>query len=261
MAWDPRQYLRFGDERQRPGIELLARIPDVDAGTIFDLGCGPGNLTGLIADRWPGAEVVGVDSSPEMLDRARRHRPDLGWIEADIAAWRPDGPVDIVYSNAALHWLTDHAELFPRLLSFLRAGGVLAVQMPDNWHEPTHTVPSAMLDSGVWPAAAVGALTRDRVARPARYREMLRPGSRSIDMWETVYHQVLEPAPGSHPVLEWVKGSFLRPVLEALDGPARAAFEQACATGYASAYPPEPDGTVVLPFRRLFMVVTRALGD
>lgn len=268
MQWDPGDYLRFADHRSRPGLELLARVPDLPARAIADLGCGPGTLTVSLVKRWPGARVWGVDSSEEMLELARSLSAPVDWVEADLAGWEPPQPwgdqgLDLVYSNAALHWLGDHDRLLRRLLGLLRPGGVLAVQMPDNWREPTHTVPARLLDSGVWPAAAEAALARDRVMTAPEYRRVLEPTTRSIDMWETTYHQVLEPAGPStsgtaHPVLEWVRGSVLRPVLDALDPAARRTFEETCTEGYTAAYPAEPDGRVILPFRRLFMVAVRA---
>ena len=253
MTWDPDRYLRFADHRARPGLELIARIPDVEPRTVVDLGCGPGNLTKVLAERWPSASVIGIDSSAEMIDRARAEYPDLTWRLADIAEWEPREPVDVIYSNATLHWLADHHELVPRLRSFLAPGGVLAIQMPDNWSAPTHQIPMSILDEGEWPAEAVEALLRDPIASPSDYRRWVAPAS--TDIWRTTYHQELT---GEDPVWTWVTGSLLRPVLAALDEGHREVFGAECRARYAEAYPPEPDGVTIVPFSRLFIVARSA---
>lgn len=249
MPWDPEQYRRFSDHRSRPGLELIERIPQIRARRIVDLGCGSGHLTAVLSARWPDAEVIGLDSSEDMLEVARADHPTLNWILGDIIRWEPDGPVDLVFANASLHWLTDHAVLFPRLSSWLGRGGVMAVQMPNNWSEPTHQIPAAILDDGTWPEEARAALIRDRVASPISYLDWVPPA----DLWETTYYQRLT---GDDPVLEWVKGSVLRPVIDALGEPRRSDFVERCRHGYSAAYPRRPDGSTVLPFRRLFLVAT-----
>lgn len=254
MTWDPRRYLRFTDHRLRPGVELLARIDLEDPTTVVDLGCGPGNLTRLITERWPAAAVTGIDSSESMLARASQDQPGVDWVSADLTEWSPSGPVDVLFSNAALHWVGDHATVFPRLASWVAPGGVLAVQMPDNWKEPTHTIPAQILDSGAWPAVAVEALVRNPVHSPAFYRNLLRDQSVTIDIWVTTYHQVLA---SDNPIFEWVEGTVLSPVLTELDQDERREFRRQCTDAYERAYPHEPDGRVVLPFRRLFIVATR----
>ncbi len=249
MTWDPDRYLRFADHRSRPGLELIARIPDIEARTVVDLGCGTGSLTARLAERWPDASVVGVDSSVEMIERARREHPELSWQLADISAWEPDGPVDIAFSNAALHWLDDHADVFPRLRSYLAEGGVLAVQMPDNWAAPTHHIPAAVLDEGAWPDAARSVLMRDRLSDPASYARWVQPAE--VDLWRSTYYHRLT---GEEPVWTWVTGSLLRPVLEALEGSDRERFSETCRARYAEVYPADSDGVTTLPFSRLFMV-------
>lgn len=256
MSWDPGHYLRFADHRLRPGIELLNRIDADNPSVVVDLGCGPGNLTALLRQRWPDSTVIGVDSSPAMIDQARSNHSDITWVEADIASWEPDGPVDVLYSNATLHWLTDHHRLFPHLLSWLATGGSMAVQMPDNWDAPSHCVPADVLNQGEWPEAARSALPRDRVARPEQYVEWLEPSP--VDVWRTTYFQQLT---GPDPVWEWVTGSMLRPVLAALDGDQRLRFEAECRYRYAQAYPPlrgstEHPSVTIMPFSRLFLTVT-----
>lgn len=248
-TWDPGQYLRYADHRTRPGVELIARIPDVTPKRIVDLGCGTGHLTALLADRFPTASVVGVDSSPEMIEVARGAHPDVAWEVADLESWDPPDPVDVVYSNAALHWLDDHEALFHRIRSWTNDGGAIAIQMPANWDAPTHRIPARILDDDGWPEAARSALLRDRLARPADYRRWLQPAT--VDLWTTTYHQILE---GDDPVWQWVTGSVLRPVLEQLGAPDRDRFADRCRRAYADAYPPEPDRSTLLPFQRLFIV-------
>ncbi len=253
--WDPEHYLRFADHRTRPGVELLARIPEVaDVRRVVDLGAGTGHLTALLARRWPGANVTGVDGDPAMAAKARADHPDLAWVTADLATWEPDGPVDVLYSNAALHWLDDHATLFPRLRSWLAPGGVMAVQMPDNWAAPTHRVPAEVLDAdapggGPWPPRAVAALMRDRLAAPEAYAGWLAPAA-ALDLWRTTYFQRLT---GDDPVWQWTTGSLLIPVLEAL-GPERGRFTAEVQARYRRAYPADADGVVTLPFSRLFLM-------
>lgn len=249
MGWDPELYLRFADHRTRPGLELLGRIDHDNPRHIVDLGAGTGNLTALLSRRWPSADIIGVDSSASMLDNARRDHPDITWIEADIASWKPEDPVDVLYSNASLHWLDDHPVLFARLRSWLAPGGVLAVQMPDNWQAPTHRVPADVLDSGRWPPEAVDALLRDRLSAPHLYRRWLQPAT--VDLWRTTYFQELT---GPDPVWNWVSGSVLGPVLAALDEDNGRRFGTICRQRYAGEYPVDSDGTVLLPFSRLFMV-------
>lgn len=256
MAWDPEHYLRYADHRTRPGLELLARVPDPDHEVVrvVDLGCGTGHLTARLAERWPAAEVIGIDQSPEMLARAQAEHPDITWIHADIATWEPTNQVDVIFSNAALHWLDDHPALFCRLRSYLSDGGVLAVQMPDNWAAPTHQVPATLLDDGTWDPPARQALLRDRLSSVDDYRRFLQPAT--LDSWRTTYHQALT---GDDPVWNWVTGSVLGPVLAALDDEERARFRHLAQTHYRQAYPMADDGVTVLPFSRLFLIA-RAPG-
>jgi len=232
----------------RPGAELIARIADLEPRTVVDLGSGSGELTALLASRWPEADVTGVDSSREMVEKARGSHPGAEWVVGDIEDWAPPGPVDLIFSNAALHWVDDHHKLFRGLRSHLSSQGALAVQMPDNWRAPTHRVPADILDEGDWPEAARRALLRDRVCRVDDYREWLQPAE--VDVWRTTYHHTLT---GDDPVWAWVTGSLLRPVLAALDDDDSDRFEAECKSGYAAAYPTR-DGVTTLPFSRLFLV-------
>jgi trans-aconitate 2-methyltransferase len=251
MPWDPAQYLKFVDHRLRPAIDLLNRIDLESPAEVYDLGAGAGNVTRHIRARWPNARIVGVDSSEAMLDKARATMPDVDWQPADLADWRPATPADLIYSNAALHWLGDHERLFPALLGMLKPGGVLAVQMPRNFNAPTHTLVADAARMGPWRAKLEPMLRPSPVAEAGFYYDLLAPRAAQLDIWETEYLQVLE---GQDPVKEWIKGSWLGQFLDALDEPERSEFEAAYARLAAQAYPPRTDGKTLLPFRRLFIV-------
>lgn len=249
--WDPAVYLHFGAPRLRPALDLLARIPMRSPEVVIDAGCGPGNVTPYLMSRWPEAEHVGVDHSPVMLAEARAEHPDVAWLEADLATWEPGRPVDVLFSNAALHWLDDHRVLFPRLIEILAPGGVLAVQMPRNHHEPTHTLITEVIDEGPWAERLRPIHRRFPVAEPGAYRRWLRPHAAALDIWETTY---LHELTGSDPVADWTRGSVLRPLLAALDQDERERFFATYAAKVGAAYPAEDDGVTVMPFRRLFIV-------
>ena len=251
MAWDPAQYLKFADQRLRPAIDLLNRIDVDDPADIVDLGAGAGNVTRMLKERWPDARVTGVDDSQEMLDKAAAVAPEIRWERADLASWRPPKPADIIYSNAALHWLDGHERLFPALFSSVAPGGVLAVQLPRNFSAVSHTSISEAALSGPWRAKLEPLLRPAPVAEPAFYYGLLAPRAATLDMWETEYLQVME---GDNPVKEWTKGTWLRPLLAALEEPERSRFEAHYAELVARAYPRRPDGRTLFPFRRLFIV-------
>jgi trans-aconitate 2-methyltransferase len=255
LTWDPQRYLSFGDQRTRSALDLLARVPSTNAARIADLGCGPGNSTALLVERWPEAAIVGVDNSPAMLAQARASGVRATWLEADIAAWTPDRPLDLIYSNAALHWLDDHALLLPRLMGELRAAGVLAVQMPRNLAAPSHALLRETAASGRWADRLAGTLDRQAVATPAWYYDLLAPLAQGLDIWETEYLHVLE---GDDPVLRWTRGTALRPLMQALDAEQFAAFEAAYGARLRAAYPRRADGRTPFPFRRLFIVAQRS---
>jgi trans-aconitate 2-methyltransferase len=251
-GWDPTQYLKFADYRLRPALDLLNRIDADNPKVVYDLGSGAGNVTRFLKSRWPEAQVTGVDGSDEML-QARQQVPGVAWEKADLAAWEAGEPADVIYSNAALHWLGDHASLFPRLLGQLSTGGVLAVQMPRNFLEPTHTMIAEAVRTGPWRGRLEPMLAPPPVEEPAFYFDLLAGRTKALDLWETVYVQPLE---GNDPVKEWTKGSWLKPFLDALDEPEKSAFEAEYARLVAIAYPKRPDGKTLLPFKRLFMVAT-----
>ena len=254
MTWSPNQYLRFSDERVRPGLELLARIPDIDPGSIYDLGCGPGNLTAQLASRWPAARTVGIDSSQEMIDRAKTDHGDIEFERAAIETWTPEHPVDLIFSNATLHWLDHHGRLFPRLFDFLRPGGVMAIQMPNNWAQPINTIPRDVLTGESWSDEQRQLLITDRVDDPAEYRRWLVDSAASIDIWQTTYYQQLS---GRDPVWEWTSGALLRPVLSGLSDEERERFAEEVKQRYRRAYPSDHTNTVLVPFSRLFLIATR----
>ena len=253
MPWDPAQYLRFASARLRPALDLLARIEADTPATVVDLGCGTGNVTALLAARWPDADVVGVDDSPEMLARAAADHPGLRFVAGDVSSWRPDRPAAVVYSNAALHWLDDHDRLFPDLLGAVARGGTLAVQMPRNHHAPSHTAVAAAVAAGPWAGRLRPLLRPFPVREPAFYHDLLAPAA-ALDIWETEYLHVLT---GDDPVAEWTRGSLLRPLLAALDADIAARFYADYSARIAAAYPRRADGTTLFPFRRLFIVARR----
>ncbi|MEQ8398840.1 methyltransferase domain-containing protein [Thalassobaculum sp.] len=255
MAWDPAQYLKFADHRLRPALDLLARIDAATPRRVVDLGCGTGNVTAILAQRWPAATVGGVDASETMLARAREEHPALSFVAADVATWAADPAVDVLYSNAALHWLGDHDSLFPHLFRQVAPGGWLAVQMPRNFGAPSHTAVADAARDGPWADRIVPMLAPPPVDAPGVYAARLAPLASSLDIWETEYLQILD---GENPVAEWTKGTWLRPFLDALEEPDRSGFEAAYRARVAAAYPPGPDGRTAFPFRRLFLVARRA---
>jgi trans-aconitate 2-methyltransferase len=254
MTWSAKQYSTFEQERTRPVRDLVAAIPARDVSIAVDLGCGPGNSTEVLAQRFPGATVTGIDNSDDMLAAARKRLPSLDFELADIGAWNPARQFDVILANASLQWLPDHATLYPRLISKLAPGGSLAVQTPDNMEEPAHRLARETAMNGPW-AGKIGP-----VEHPARhsanfYYALLRPHCSTIDVWRTTYFHPL--AGGSAAVVEWFKGSALRPYLEPLDDAEKEEFLACYLAAIAMAYPALADGSVLLPFPRLFIVACR----
>jgi trans-aconitate 2-methyltransferase len=256
QRWDPRQYERFRDERARPFFDLVGRVPDGPVRRVADLGCGTGELTRTLLDRWPQASVWGVDSSPEMLARAAEApaSPRLHFVRADLAAWEPEAPLDRVVSNAALQWLPDHGPLLGRLAGLLAPGGALAVQIPyhDRREGVFHELDQLVLEAP-WRERLHAAARRPSIETPAFYAEHLLGLGLEIEMWETVYHHRMESASG---IVEWVKGTALRPLLAALAPPEQAEFLDALLARVARIHPGGPHG-IFFPFRRLFFVACR----
>jgi trans-aconitate 2-methyltransferase len=250
--WDPAQYARFERERAQPFHDLVARIPDGVVRRVADLGCGPGELTRTLLDRWPDADVVGIDSSETMLASAAKHAPSprLRFEHADVRSWTPSAQLDRIVSNAALQWVDGHDALLARLVGFLAPGGVLAVQMPHNDDSPTHAILRALWRDAHF-AAQLGEAPPDlRVADARWYAELLIGLGCEIEVWETTYLHRMQDADA---IVEWVKGTALRPALSRLDVDAAATFLAAYAEQVRDAYPCGPHGAW-FPFRRLFFV-------
>ena len=256
--WNPQLYRRFEAERTRPASELLARVDLGSPGLVVDLGCGPGNSTELLARRWPDAEIVGVDSSASMLGSARERLRSARFELADIAAWKPARPPDLVYANAALQWVDGHRALYPRLFGSLAPGGVLAVQIPDNRAEPSHAVMREVASLPAF-AAAIGdaAGVRSETLSVTEYYDLLAPDAAGVDVWRTVYQH---PMPSAASIVEWLRGTGLRPFLDKLGAGGRIDFLAEYERRIEIAYPARSDGLRLLAFPRLFLVATRRAG-
>ena len=254
--WSAAQYLKFEDERTRPSRDLLAQVPLDAPRRVADLGCGPGNSTQLLIERFPGAEVIGVDSSPDMLRQARDRLPRCKFVEADLSTWLPEPGTDLLFGNAVFHWVPGHPNVLKRLLESLGPGGVLAVQMPDNGNQPVLTALEKVIAGGPWAAALAQTKGRQRrqLLRPEEYYDLLRPLCRHIDIWHTHYNHLIDDHAG---VVEWFKGSGLRPLLAPLDAAMREAFLARYTDAIGCAYPVRCDGKVMLKFPRLFIVAVR----
>ena len=254
--WNPALYRRFEDERTRPARDLLARVPLAQCRLAYDLGCGPGNSTELLVERFPGARVVGIDNSPAMLQSARQRLPQLAFELADIARWSPAEAPDLIYSNATLHWVPAHEALVPRLFSLLAPGGVLAVQMPDNLDEPSHRAMrevATKLESHCHVSGAAG--TRTELLGATGYYGLLAAHAAQVDVWRTTYHH---PMASPAAIVDWVSGSGLKPYLDRLpDDAARKAFLADYERRIDVSYPAQADGKRLLAFPRLFFVARK----
>jgi trans-aconitate 2-methyltransferase len=256
MTWSAQQYVAFEDERTRPARDLLSGVPTIGARSAVDVGCGPGNSTEALIKRFPEATVSAFDSSPDMIEAARKRLPHVRLETLDVAAWADPGPFDVILANAVLQWVPDHLALLPTLTAKLSPGGSLAIQMPDNLEEPAHVLMRQIANDARWGgklAAAAGA--RKKMAGLDWYYAFLRQSCARVDVWRTTYHHPL--AGGAAAVVEWFRGSGLRPFLDPLDDDERAAYLVAYTAAVARAYCPLADGTVLLPFPRVFMVATR----
>jgi len=256
MKWNPNQYLAYGDYRTRPAVDLLTRVHAAEPRSVVDLGCGPGNSTRLLAERWPTAALEGLDSSPSMIEAARREPlAHTRWTVGTIEAWQPSQPMDVIFSNAALHWIADHQTLLARLLGCLDSGGELAFQIPyRQGAQPYVDELHRTAQEGPWRDKFTTITWGLPDAAPATYYDWLAPHARSIDLWTTQYVHVLI---GDDPVLDWTRGTALLPFLERLDPSEQTAFQAQYAQRLKIAYPRRADGTTLFPFLRLFAVAAR----
>lgn len=251
--WNPDVYMKFSALRTRPALELASRCGPVGDGLIYDLGCGSGNSTQVLASLNPEARLIGVDSSTEMLYRAGNEGPAAAlWTQGDLESWSADEPADLIFSNAAYQWLDHHEQLLPRLLDHVKPGGKLAIQMPQNFAAPSHVFMRKIASEGPFGSKLKPHLRHDPVGSPQDYYDLFAARAASIDIWETEYAQILE---GEDPVFNWVSGTALRPIMAALEDDEREIFASDYKRALTQAYPPRPDGKTVFPFKRIFIVV------
>jgi trans-aconitate 2-methyltransferase len=253
--WSSTQYLKFADERTRAARDLLAQVPLKAPRLVYDLGCGPGNSTEILIARYPEARIVGVDSSPDMLAKARQSYPHTHFVEGDLIDWEPKEEPDLLFANAVFQWVPDHVQVLRRLIDTLSKGGVLAVQMPDNLDEPSHAAMRETAAAGSW-AGRLKTLAqpRERLPSPSEYYNALKPQASHVDIWHTIYNHPLDGADG---IVEWVKGTGLRPYIDPLDQDERAAYLAQYRERIAKAYELASDGKALLRFPRLFIVCVR----
>jgi trans-aconitate 2-methyltransferase len=254
LAWNPEKYLSFANIRFRAAVDLMERIPHANFRFICDLGSGTGHVTHILQERWPEARVLGVDNSPEMLAHARHEFPDLEWLSADVGSWKAPGSPDLIFSNAALHWVPDHEHLFPRILGQLQPGGWLAVQMPRHIDDPGHLLILETANDPRWRDRFTEGIGM-RVHTAEEYWQWVRPVSAQLDIWETIYHHELD---GDNAVVNFFLGSQLRPYMAKLDKSEQDDFLHIYGEKVGRAHPRQYNGKTILPFRRIFMLAQRA---
>ena len=254
--WNAAQYLRFEDERTRPSIDLLARVPLTGPARCIDLGCGPGNSTELVAARFPQAQVEGLESSPDMLEKARKRLPQLSFTLGDVGSWVVEGGYDLIFANAVLQWLPDHASLFPQLVGSLKPGGCLAVQMPDNLDRPSHVAMREVAMEQPWADQLAPSLAaRTKIGSFGDYRRWLTAAGCRVDLWQTTYVHELQ---GLGAIADWFRSTGLKPFLDRLHADEQETYLARYLARIAPSYPVESDGKVLLPFPRLFIVATKS---
>lgn len=247
--WNPALYMQYAAERNRPAADLLAHIHQDNVSAVVDLGCGPGNSTALLRQRWPNASVTGVDNSPAMLAEAGKTLPDCHFIEADIQRYSPGNPVDVLYANASLQWINDHYSLFPHLVSLLRLNGVLAVQMPDNWQEPTHVLMREVAYEQGYPDSG-----REALPGVHAYYDILAETGCQVDIWRTTYYHEMS----SHQaIVDWVSATGLRPYLQELSESEQKNFLKRYLELLKQQYPLQENGQILLAYPRLFIIARR----
>jgi trans-aconitate 2-methyltransferase len=254
-SWDPSGYMRFGDERTRPSIDLASRIAVESPLSVIDLGCGPGNSTRILQGRWPSASVTGLDSSAQMIAVAREEHPDGDWIHSAIEDWRPDAAFDIVFSNAALQWLPDHGPLVERLFGHVAAGGALAFQVPSADYALVRVLIHKIALDGPWAPRMAGPLGALTMEPPSFYYDHLAPGARALDIWETEYFHVMD-SPSA--IVDWIASTGLRPFLDVLESDGESdQFVARLQERVRQSYPTRTDGRVLFPFKRTFVIAYR----
>jgi trans-aconitate 2-methyltransferase len=256
-GWDANLYLKFSGQRARPATDLIAQIELENPRRIVDLGCGTGNSTEQLHRRWPQGEFTGLDNSPDMLSQARAGHPDWKWIESSVERWAPDSAFDLIFSNACLHWVADHATLFPRLVSHLAPGGALAVQMPNSYHLPAHTVMTDVANDpqAPWARTLAGASDTYSVQSLPFYYDTLRKVTSRLDIWQTEYLQIMD---GPRAILDWVRSTAMRRFTEPLPSDEqRRLFEQRCLERFQQMYAANDQGKTLFPYRRMFIIAYR----
>jgi trans-aconitate 2-methyltransferase len=254
-SWDPNHYLKFGNERTQPAVDLASRIEIADPKAVIDLGCGPGNSTQVLRRRWPEARITGLDSSPEMIAAARKSYPEQQWVLASAETWTAPEPFDIVFSNAALQWIGNHDRLVSHLLEQVAHGGALAFQIPSRSYSPVRTHMHDIADDSAWRERMLGVKGALTMEDSSYYYDVLADQARKLDIWETEYIHVMD---GPESILDWISSTGLRPFLEALDTDAeRRRFVDLLNKRVAQSYNRRRDGKVLFPFRRLFLVAYR----
>lgn len=256
-GWDPNLYLQFSAQRARPATDLIAQIALDTPARIVDLGCGTGNSTEQLHQRWPQAQLTGVDNSAEMLSQARANRPEWKWVDSSVEAWEPDSSYDLVFSNACLHWVADHGKLFPRLLTYVAPGGALAVQMPNSYHLPAHALMKEVANEpkAPWARILAGASESCHVQPPEFYYDVLSQAAGRLNIWQAEYLQIME---GPQAILDWVRSTAMRRYSVPLpNDEMRRLFEQRCLERFREAYPANDRGKSLFPYRRIFIIAYR----
>lgn len=252
MTWDPQQYQKFEEFRLRAGHDLIARIPMDTFRVIYDLGCGTGQLTRLLQRYWPNARITGIDDSAEMLAIAKQEPSSIIWEQQNILRWKPQEPADLIFSNAMVQWLPQHEKLFPGLLNYLKPDGVLAIQMSNNFAQPSHRSIYEAANAGPWKKTLAPLLFRPTILSPPEYYALFAPLTRYQDIWQTIYYH---PLAGENPILEWVRGTFMKPLLDALKESERKLFIAEYLKRIGKVYQKQIDDVTLFPFNRLFIVV------